>query len=76
MLKRLLRRAARHGKMLGINEPFLYKVCDTVIEENKSAYPELVEKRELIKKIIKHEEESFAKTIDKGTELLLSLIHI
>lgn len=74
VLKRLLRRAARHGKMLGINEPFLYKVCDTVIEENKSAYPELVEKRELIRKIIKHEEESFAKTIDKGTELLNQFI--
>ncbi|MDE5648919.1 MAG: alanine--tRNA ligase, partial [Oscillospiraceae bacterium] len=74
VLKRLLRRAARHGKMLGINEPFLYKVCETVIEENKSAYPELVEKRELIRKIIKHEEESFAKTIDKGTELLNQFI--
>lgn len=74
VLKRLLRRAARHGKMLGINEPFLYKVCDTVIDENKAAYPELEEKRELIKKIIKHEEESFAKTIDKGTELLNQFI--
>ncbi len=74
VLKRLLRRAARHGKMLGINEPFLYKVCDTVIDENKCAYPELDEKRELIKKIIKHEEESFAKTIDKGTELLNQFI--
>lgn len=70
VLKRLLRRAARHGKMLGVSEPFLYKVCDTVIDENKAAYPELDEKRELIKTIIKHEEESFAKTIDKGTELL------
>lgn len=74
VLKRLLRRAARHGKMLGIREPFLYKVCDTVIDENKSAYPELVEKRELIRTIIKHEEESFAKTIDKGTELLNQFI--
>ncbi len=74
VLKRLLRRAARHGKMLGINEPFLYKVCDTVIDENKNAYPELEEKRELIKKIIMHEEESFAKTIDKGTELLNQFI--
>ena len=70
VLKRLLRRAARHGKMLGVSDPFLYKVCDTVIDENKTAYPELEEKRELIKTIIKHEEESFAKTIDKGTELL------
>lgn len=70
VLKRLLRRAARHGKMLGIKEPFLYKVCDTVIDENMKAYPELDEKRALIKTIIKHEEESFAKTIDKGTELL------
>ena len=74
VLKRLLRRAARHGKMMGIKEPFLYKVCDTVIDENKSAYPELDEKRELIRKIIRHEEESFAKTIDKGTELLEQFI--
>ncbi len=74
VLKRLLRRAARHGKMLGVNEPFLYKVCDTVINENKNAYPELDEKRELIKTIIKHEEESFAKTIDKGSELLNQFI--
>lgn len=74
VLKRLLRRAARHGKMLGVNDAFLYKVCDTVIDENKQAYPELEEKRELIKKIIKHEEESFAKTIDKGTELLNQFI--
>ena len=56
--------------MLGVCDPFLFKVCDTVIDENKTAYPELEEKRELIKTIIKHEEESFAKTIDKGTELL------
>ncbi len=74
VLKRLLRRAARHGKLMGINEPFLYKVCDTVIDENMAAYPELDEKRNLIKNIIKHEEESFAKTIDKGTELLNQFI--
>jgi len=73
VLKRLLRRAARHGRILGVKDPFLYKVCDTVIDENKEAYPELEEKRELIKKIIKHEEESFAKTIDKGMELLHGL---
>ena len=70
VLKRLLRRAARHGKMLGIHEPFLYQVAETVIHENENAYPELAEKKDLICKIIRHEEESFAKTIDKGTELL------
>ncbi|WP_462257946.1 alanine--tRNA ligase, partial [Ruminococcus champanellensis] len=70
VLKRLLRRAARHGKMLGIQEPFLYQVAETVIHENENAYPELAEKKDLICKIIRHEEESFAKTIDKGTELL------
>ncbi|MDY4963424.1 MAG: alanine--tRNA ligase, partial [Ruminococcus callidus] len=70
VLKRLLRRAARHGKMLGIHEPFLYQVAETVIHENEKAYPELAEKKDLICKIIRHEEESFAKTIDKGTELL------
>ena len=74
VLRRLLRRAACHGKLLGIEEAFLYTVCDTVINENKTAYPELVEKAEYIKKIIKIEEESFAKTIDKGMELVNSLI--
>lgn len=70
VLRRLLRRAARHGKMLGVVKPFLYEVCETVIDENKIAYPELEEKREYIKKIIKIEEENFARTIDKGAELL------
>ncbi|MEG0614467.1 MAG: alanine--tRNA ligase, partial [Oscillospiraceae bacterium] len=70
VLRRLLRRAARHGRLIGVTEPFLYKVCDTVIEENKNAYPELAEKREYIKQVIMHEEESFAKTIDKGMEIL------
>lgn len=70
VLRRLLRRAARHGRMLGIKRPFLCEVCDTVINENASAYPELAEKREYIKKIIGVEEEAFAKTIDKGSELL------
>ncbi|MBQ4363523.1 MAG: alanine--tRNA ligase [Oscillospiraceae bacterium] len=70
VLRRLLRRAARHGRLLGINEPFLYKVCDTVIDENKSAYPELEEKLEYIKKLVRAEEESFAKTIDQGLEFL------
>ncbi|MCD7890836.1 MAG: alanine--tRNA ligase [Ruminococcus sp.] len=70
VLRRLLRRAARHGRLLGIEKPFLCEVCDTVINENASAYPELAEKREYIKKIIGVEEEAFAKTIDKGSELL------
>ena len=74
VLRRLLRRASRHGRLLGITRPFLCEVCDTVIDENKNAYPELAEKREYIKKIIGVEEESFAKTIDKGSELLSQLI--
>ena len=75
VLKRLLRRAARHGRLLGICEPFLCQVAETVIQENASAYPELKEKQELITKIIRHEEESFARTIDRGTELLVSSIN-
>ncbi len=74
VLRRLLRRAARHGRLLGINEPFLYKVVDTVVAENQSAYPELVEKASYIKKVIKNEEEAFNKTIGKGMELLQDLI--
>ena len=73
VLKRLLRRAARHGRLLGIHEPFLYKVADTVIHENESAYPELVEKAEYIKRIIRIQEESFAKTIDKGMDMLAEI---
>ena len=74
VLRRLLRRAARHGRLLGINEPFLYKVCETVIRENASAYPELVEHKDYIVKIIKVEEERFARTLDQGMELLSGLI--
>ncbi len=67
VLRRLLRRAARHGRLLGIKGSFLYNVADTVIDENKCAYPELEEKRDYIKKTILNEEETFAKTIDAGT---------
>lgn len=74
VLRRLLRRAARHGRLLGYSKAFLYEVCDTVINENLSAYPELGEKRAYIKKVIQTEEESFAKTIDKGTEILGEMI--
>ncbi len=69
-LSRLIRRACRHGRLLGVNEPFLYKVCDTVIAENEVAYPELADKEELITKVILSEEESFGKTIDAGLALL------
>ncbi len=74
VLRRLLRRGARHGRLLGITKPFLYEVVETVIEENKSAYPELVEKAEYIKKMVRNEENSFAKTVDKGFELLNQII--
>ncbi len=74
VLRRLLRRAARHGRLLNVNEPFLYKVVDTVAKENESAYPELLEKVEYIKKVVKNEEEAFNKTIGKGMELLMQLI--
>ncbi len=74
VLRRLIRRAARHGRMLGINRPFLSEVCETVINENKGAYPELSEKHDFIKKVINVEEESFIKTIDQGMQMLESII--
>ncbi len=74
VLRRLLRRAARHGKLLGINNSFLAQVCETVIAENENAYPELREKQETIIKIINFEEESFYKTIDQGLTILNNFI--
>ncbi len=74
VLRRLLRRAARHGRLLGRTEPFLYQICDTVIKENASAYPELVEKKDYIIKLIRIEEENFAKTIDAGLSMLQNII--
>lgn len=74
VLRRLLRRAARHGKLLGISGEFLYEVADTVIDESKQGYPELAEKREYIKKIIRIEEDRFAKTIDNGIAILSDYI--
>ncbi|HHU05702.1 MAG TPA: alanine--tRNA ligase [Clostridiales bacterium] len=74
VLRRLLRRAARHGKLLGVTKPFLYEVCQTVINESKEAYPELEEKREYITKIIKVEEENFNKTIDAGMKILGEMV--
>ena len=74
VLRRLLRRAARHGKLLGVNEPFLYRVCETVIHENRTAYPDLVDKQSFITRVIKTEEESFARTIDGGMKILGELM--
>ena len=74
VLRRLLRRAARHGKLLGVNEAFLYKVVDTVIHENECEYPELREKQEYITRVIRTEEESFAKTIDAGMRIFSDLL--
>ena len=69
VLRRLLRRAARHGKLLGVNEPFLYQVCDTVVHENEGHYPELRERQDYIIKVIRTEEENFARTIDGGMKI-------
>ena len=74
VLRRLLRRAARHGKLLGVNEPFLYKVCDTVVHENEGHYPELRERQDYITKVIRVEEENFAKTIDGGLKIFNDML--
>ena len=70
VLRRLLRRAARHGRMLGITRPFLTELVDTVIHENKAGYPELEEHADYIKKVIGTEEERFYKTIDQGMTMM------
>ena len=70
VLRRLIRRAARHGRLLNIKEAFLSELCETVIKENANAYPELVEKKEFIQKVLKVEEENFDRTIDQGLKLL------
>lgn len=70
VLRRLLRRAARQGKLLGIDKPFLFEICDIVIDENKEVYPELLQKGDFIKTLVKKEEENFSKTIDQGLALL------
>ena len=73
VLRRIIRRAVRHGKLIGINRPFFMELCDCVINENKSGYPELIEKKQLITKVITNEEASFNKTIDQGLSLLSTL---
>ncbi len=74
VLRRLLRRAARHGKLLGVNRAFLYEVVDTVIHENECAYPDLREKQAYITKVVRTEEENFAKTIDGGMKIYNELL--
>ena len=74
VLRRLLRRAARHGKLLGVNEPFLYKVIDTVVHENECQYPELREKQAYITRVVKTEEENFARTLDAGMKIFSDLL--
>ncbi|MBR4874289.1 MAG: alanine--tRNA ligase [Clostridia bacterium] len=74
VLRRLLRRAARHGRLLGIKGTFLYKLADTVIDASCDAYPNLKENREMIKNKIKNEEERFAQTIDAGFAILNSFL--
>ena len=74
VLRRLLRRAARHGKLLGVNEPFLYQVVDIVVHENECQYHELREKQAYITRVIRNEEENFAKTIDAGMHIFSDLL--
>ncbi len=69
VLRRLLRRAARHGKLLGVNRPFLYQVVETVIQENESHYTYLRERADHIIRVVKTEEENFARTIDTGMRI-------
>ena len=74
VLRRLLRRAARHGKLLGVNDPFLYQVVDTVIHENEGQYPDLRETQTYITKVIRTEEENFGRTIDGGMKIFSDLL--
>ena len=70
VLRRILRRAARHGKLLGMNRPFLNEVCGVVIDEMKEAYPDLVDKAAFIRKVVESEEERFIETLDAGLRIL------
>ena len=76
VLRRLLRRAARHGRLLGLTKPFLAEVAETVIQENEGAYPELREKQEYIQKLIRIEEERFAATVESGLVKLDEMISL
>ncbi|GAB4251931.1 alanine--tRNA ligase [Deferrisoma sp.] len=70
VLRRIMRRAMRHGRMLGFEEPFFHKVSGVVIDQMEGAYPELSDKREYIAKVILHEEERFSRTLDRGLQIL------
>ncbi len=74
VLRRLLRRAARHGKLLGVDKPFLFEVVDTVIQENGHHYTELKERRDYIVRVVRVEEENFAKTIDGGLKIFREML--
>ena len=75
VLRRLLRRAARHGKLLGVNETFLFEVVENVVRENEGHYPELREKADYITRVVKIEEENFAKTIDGGIRIFTDMLN-
>jgi len=70
VLRRILRRAARHGKLIGMNRPFLHEVCGAVIEEMKGAYPEMLAKASYIRKVVESEEQRFIETLDSGLRIL------
>ncbi len=74
VLRRLLRRAARHGRLLGVTDPFLHDVVDTVVHENEGHYPELRERRDYITRVIRTEEENFARTIDGGLRIFNEML--
>ncbi|MBQ9347121.1 MAG: alanine--tRNA ligase, partial [Oscillibacter sp.] len=74
VLRRLLRRAARHGRLLGVKKPFLWDVVETVVRENETAYPDVREKQAYITKVIRTEEENFARTLDAGLKIYGELL--
>ncbi len=74
VLRRLLRRAARHGKLLGVNHPFLYEIVETVVRENECEYKDLREKQSYITKVIRTEEENFSRTIDGGMKIFADML--
>jgi alanyl-tRNA synthetase len=70
VLRRIIRRAARHGKLLGLNEPFLHRACRVIVDDMKDAFPELSQRAEAVDQIIQREEERFAETLEKGLRIL------